>query len=542
MKNFLQLVFVLFAFLAFDSNAYAQLSWKKYDGKIPANVVMGGEENGQKLPVCRCEHNGGTHPGKVVKNMCHIGWGGKEVYLKTYDLLVHNSATQISWQKVSGNKLPTNAFKGGSENGKPMYVGQAIFSRGGRSAGTHPGKIFTSNGTLICNFGYGGTEVVAKSNFSVLTEIQPTNQNTTTGKTHKAWLWYNNTTSKAAYTLSNSYQYNSAGGAIQGERLNTGHYKITIPNFGKLYSGVCQASAYNGSHSAQVERWSTSGNDLQVFVRTFDANGAAVDGQFSAIFYKEERSNVNSAYTWVNGEGSQRHNYNYNGKKGSINVTKKGTGMYNVTFEGITPNTTGEKISGGFEGFKGNVLATPYGSQARRCKVINWQNSANGLSVNIATTDFNGQPADSKFVVSYTSDNTNQAAFVWANNAKSGTTYTPSTTYQMNNAGTADNTITRTGVGTYKVTLPGLKASSASNAIVTPYGSTNAYANIVRWVGNSSKGTDVTVKCFAPDGTPIDSQFSLLYTTNNPTKTNARPVGQSNPNTKTNIRNRRGRN
>ncbi len=372
---------------------------------------------------------------------------------------------------------------------------------------------------------------------------ETTNQNTTTGKTHKAWLWYDNPTSKAAYNVSNSYQYNSAGGAIKGERLNTGHYKITIPNFGKLYNGVCQASAYNGSHSAQVERWTASGNDLQVFVRTFDAKGTAVDGQFSAIFQKEARNNVNSAYTWVSGEGKPTHSYNYNGKKGGINVTKKGTGMYQVTFEGITPNTSGEKMSGGFEGFKGNVIATPYGTQARRCKVISWQNASNKVSINVATTDFNGQPADSKFVVSYSSDNTNQAAFVWANSAKNGTTYTPNTTYQMNNAGTADNTITRTGVGTYKVTLPGLKASSASNAIVTPYGSTNAYANIVRWVGNSAKGTDVTVKCFAPDGTPIDSQFSLLYTTNNPTKTaTARPVGQSNPNTKTNIRTRRGRN
>lgn len=166
----MQLSIVLVLMLTFSIHSFAQLSWAKYEGKIPVDVVMGGEENGQNLPVCRCEYQGGTHPGKVVKNMCHIGWGGKEVYLKIFDLLVHNGATDISWEKVSNNKLPDNAFVGGSENGKPLYVGKAMYSLSGRNMGTHPGKIFTSNNTLICNFGYGGKEIVEKANFYVLTE------------------------------------------------------------------------------------------------------------------------------------------------------------------------------------------------------------------------------------------------------------------------------------------------------------------------------------------------------------------------------------
>lgn len=855
MRQIMQLSITLVLILTFSTYSYAQLSWTNYQGKIPSNVVIGGEENGQKLPVCRCEYQGGTHPGKVTSNMCHIGYGGKEIYLKTFEVLVNGGATDINWEKVSRNTLPKSAFVGGKENGKPLYVGKAAYSPNGRNLGTHPGKIFTSNNTLICNFGYGGKEIVEKSNFYVLTEqpfqaseidpnywyrlttqwqgdgksldivndgknnnqpqlaktgafsgqywkftpvgngyyrmttawqkddksldivndgknnrpilaktgnftgqfwklidlkggfyrmttawqkdgksldvindgknnrvqlagtgafsgqywkltkikpikeepttpkfskiddkatylitmpyngkvldvpshskndgvqihqwyrhngpsqqfrVEPSSdgyyviQNVNSGKVldiyngskedgakviqwgkhggpnqqfgfiqtapdtyivmnrnsgkvldvyggsredggkitqyakHgrenqlfklvkitpkpattptpsvkndcKAWVWYNNPTSKSTYKPDMSYQYNSEGGAIEGERINTGQYKVIFPGLGKFYNGVCHATAYSGSHSAQVERWAVKGSDLHVFIRTYDAKGNPVDGRFSAIFYKENRKNVNEAYTWVNGQGSQKHAYKFNGKAGDIVVTQKGTGAYEVTFGGITPNNSGEKMANGFEGFKGNVQATAYGSTARRCKIVNWLDKGGDLVVRVETYNFNGQLADSKFVVSYTCEESNEAAFVWANNAKSTANYTPNMTYQMNNAGTADNTITRTGVGTYKVTLPGVKSSQSSNAIATAYGSTLAYASVQSWnTNNSVRGTDVIVKCFAPNGQPIDSQFSLLYNTNNPSRTKATPVRrQPNVNTKTDIRSRgRGRN
>lgn len=61
------------------------------NGKIPSGSLVGGNEaNGEKLYVCRANYKGGVHPGKVRKafGACNIGWGGKEVAVNPYEVLV----------------------------------------------------------------------------------------------------------------------------------------------------------------------------------------------------------------------------------------------------------------------------------------------------------------------------------------------------------------------------------------------------------------------------------------------------------------------
>ena len=139
------------------------LDWVAYNGSIPSNAVNGGYENGRNLPVCRTNYNGAMHPGKVVANMCNIGWGGKEITARSFEVLVNNGGAATSWVSVSG-QIPGNAVQAGTENGKPLYVGQATMSNGS----VHPGKVFGTPGAYICNYGYGGSEIVEKSNFKVL--------------------------------------------------------------------------------------------------------------------------------------------------------------------------------------------------------------------------------------------------------------------------------------------------------------------------------------------------------------------------------------
>ncbi|MEZ4886008.1 MAG: RICIN domain-containing protein [Chitinophagales bacterium] len=322
----------------------------------------------------------------------------------------------------------------------------------------------------------------------------------------KAFVWYDQPT-KPSFTPSTSYQYNSVGGAITGERIGQGQYKLTIPNMAKHYDGACHVTAYSGNHSAQVERWAASGDNLQIFIRVFDAKGAPTDGRFSAMFYKETRPTANSAYLWASNEGSPNHKYLYNGK-GAISMKKTGTGVYQVTFEGI-------QMERGAEGAGGNVIATPYGTAARRIQVVSWLVSGNKTVATVHTYDFNGEPADTRFVLSYNGDWTNQAAYVWGNAATKTTQYAADKSYQMNNVSTDENMVTRLGAGSYKVTLPGIKNANASNAIAVAYGNNKAYASIERWGANGGvKGTDVYVKTYTADGQPTDSQFSLLYTTN----------------------------
>ncbi len=141
------------------------LSWVASNGTIPSNAVNGGYENGKNLPVCRTNYNSAMHPGKVVGNMCNIGWGGKEISARSFEVLVNNGGVSISWVSMSG-QIPGNAVQAGTENGKPLYVGQATMSNGS----VHPGKVFGNPGDYICNYGYGGNEIVEKNNFKVLVQ------------------------------------------------------------------------------------------------------------------------------------------------------------------------------------------------------------------------------------------------------------------------------------------------------------------------------------------------------------------------------------
>lgn len=56
----------------------------------PGAIVAGREQDGNKLYVCRANLNGGVHSGKVRKafRACNIGWGGKEMKINPYEVLV----------------------------------------------------------------------------------------------------------------------------------------------------------------------------------------------------------------------------------------------------------------------------------------------------------------------------------------------------------------------------------------------------------------------------------------------------------------------
>lgn len=148
--------------LSFNS-INAQLEWVKYEGFMPSYAVIGGVETNRSLAVCRCDYRGAMHPGKVVENACNIGWGGKEIIVKDFEVLVNKGVVDLDWLKTNGT-LPKNAIQAGEERGGPIYVGRAFHENG-----THPGKVFKVGGNYICNIGYGGKELTIKT-FEVLVE------------------------------------------------------------------------------------------------------------------------------------------------------------------------------------------------------------------------------------------------------------------------------------------------------------------------------------------------------------------------------------
>ena len=58
--------------------------------RIPPNAVVGGFENGRPLYICHARYDfHGVHPGKIVAGACNIGYGGQEIRIPDYQVLVN---------------------------------------------------------------------------------------------------------------------------------------------------------------------------------------------------------------------------------------------------------------------------------------------------------------------------------------------------------------------------------------------------------------------------------------------------------------------
>jgi len=127
----------------------------------PAQWAAGNEADGTPIFVCRANYNGGMHPGKVVAGNCNIGYGGNEIVLQHYVVLMGPLTMRSLW--VEGFSPANRNFRAGvdSDGVTPLYVCRALYN-----GGLHPGKVVAGN----CNITYGGREVVLH-NFQVLQAV-----------------------------------------------------------------------------------------------------------------------------------------------------------------------------------------------------------------------------------------------------------------------------------------------------------------------------------------------------------------------------------
>jgi len=275
-----------------------------------------------------------------------------------------------------------------------------------------------------------------------------------------AWAWVSNATAHP------NYQFNSAGGAITVTNPGTGSYLVSIPNMGTS-GGTMQVVAYGGNHYCSSGGWNPSGTTQVVGVLCYSAAGVAVNGAFSVLFYKESRaaSQWSDGYLWAdqpsNASYTPSASYQWNSRGGSNTVVRTAVGRYIATFPGLGPLA-----------HLGNVMVTAYFSNAR-CRVESWGGSPDVL-VGVACDTPAGAAVDAFYDLSFISDTAfgvnqgqeqRRGAFVWTNDSASAS-YTPSLFYQYNSSG-GPIRAQRTGVGQYRVDIPGLISASSSNVQVT---------------------------------------------------------------------------
>ena len=125
-----------------------QERWEKYFSQVPAGAVRGGYSPEGDLYVCRGRYRDGVHIGKLVGRRCLIGWGGKEVEISPFEVLV---GRDLIWRQTHRGVLPPEAVMGGQVGYRPLYVCRARYRDG-----VHPGKLWLGR----CHLGWGGGEYI----------------------------------------------------------------------------------------------------------------------------------------------------------------------------------------------------------------------------------------------------------------------------------------------------------------------------------------------------------------------------------------------
>ncbi|WP_436501324.1 hypothetical protein [Actinokineospora sp. HUAS TT18] len=312
----------------------------------------------------------------------------------------------------------------------------------------------------------------------------------------RAYAW--NSSPSAAlntwYSLAGNYSFNSTGGTNHAKRNGTGWYTVWFPGVSALGSTV-QVTAYGTNDNyCTVEWWRTpngvSGTDVDV--RCFTRTGAPADSMFTIS--QTHRGTGAGAYVWANTVGTPSTAYQYNSTGGTNTVSTFGTGAYSVRLPGLG-------------GSGGHVEVTGYAADGKWCKVGGWGPSGGAQNVTVYCFTAAGAPANAMFTLSYV-ENTNvilgapatQSGYGWVSDLGGLHGF-----YAYDTNPGANTTVQRWATGGYKVKFP--VDLSRGLVHVTAYGAGNQRCKVAWW--NPTDG--VTVDCYRPDGSYVDTYFDAAF-------------------------------
>ena len=332
-----------------------------------------------------------------------------------------------------------------------------------------------------------------------------------TGSTPDAWGWVVNRRPTVSHTPGTLDSANSLGNPNRIKRLERGWYQVAfkgIDNGGPQGAFVTALTTLpRWCEVGEVARHFPEANDATVEVQCYTRTGSLVDTMFSLNYLAaaEGGGNPTLGYLWANQPTANEYtpdpNYSYSstGSAGNNIVYRFSTGQYAAGYAGLS-------IEGG------NAQVASWSGHGR-CKVNHMRagsDTAEYIYVDCRTAA--GDLVDAAFDVVFavevglTGVATRKAAYVHADQPTIAS-YQPAN--QFNNQSKVLNTVTRSGVGTYTVTLRGMP--KGGSAQVTAAGMTRRACNLTG-IRLTSLPQKVGVHCFKPNGDPVDSGFFLTYT------------------------------
>ncbi|MFI5495118.1 hypothetical protein [Actinoplanes sp. NPDC051859] len=288
---------------------------------------------------------------------------------------------------------------------------------------------------------------------------------------------------------------------------DTGLYGVYLPELGAR-AGTVQVTAY-GTDSAycKVQSWGPVGTAQKVLVKCLDRTGAPIDSQFTlSYFNKTGMGGTPMAYVFASQPTAASYtppaNYSYNSTGGINKITKAAApaGVYTVDAPSL-----------GAAG--GHVQVTAYGTGTEWCTAWNWAPAGTAQRIHVRCYNAGGQPADTKFTLSYVKNGNFFGSSVCCNsdghptsylyaNQPTAASYEPSAGYRFL-SGTSR--IDRLSAGRYKVNYGWAAQGGAVN--VTSIGGNNARCKVEAYVSDEI----ANVVCHNPAGATVDAPFLLHH-------------------------------
>jgi hypothetical protein len=88
--------------------------WERFQGQLPPDAVKAGFVPEADLYVCRGSHRDGVQVGKLFNGRCNLGWGGHEISLGDFEILVDRGGPR--WLPHEQD-FPRDAVAGGRAAG-----------------------------------------------------------------------------------------------------------------------------------------------------------------------------------------------------------------------------------------------------------------------------------------------------------------------------------------------------------------------------------------------------------------------------------------
>ena len=325
-----------------------------------------------------------------------------------------------------------------------------------------------------------------------------------------AYLWANQSTAAIGvpYTPSTAYSYNRMSKPNSATHTGTGSYTVRLggmfkPGFAEPETFI--VTPYGSSSRCTVGGWGNVNFDMQVSVNCVNTVGAAADAQFTLLMVSNLSLPGRHAFAWADQPFAASYTPSVDYSFTSSHLTsppmvmsRSSVGTYNADLK--SPRPAG--------GPPETYLVTAYGSTDHQCSIGSWGTTA---SVRCYSRAGGGAPADSKYdILTATLGFPGlRAGFAWANSPGSAS-YTPNTSYSYSSSGGLI-TITRSGVGTYKVNFAGLQKlpGHTENVQISGYGSGFRTCAIGNWL-NSANGLSVNLSCRDVKGALVDSFYTIL--------------------------------